>query len=36
MDELTQAQQDLLQAIERLKRAMGMCPTVQELAVDWV
>lgn len=34
MDRLTQAQQSLLQAIERLKRAMGMSPTVQELAVE--
>ena len=31
---LTNAQNTLLQAIERLKRAMGMSPTVQELAVE--
>jgi SOS-response transcriptional repressor LexA len=34
MKQLTNAQNTLLQAIERLKRAMGMSPTVQELAVE--
>lgn len=34
MEQLTNAQNTLLQAIERLKRAMGMSPTVQELAVE--
>lgn len=34
MERLTNAQNTLLQAIERLKRAMGMSPTVQELAVE--
>lgn len=32
MAELTQAQNNLLQAIERLKQAMGMTPTVKEIA----
>lgn len=32
METLTQAQQNLLQAIERLKNAMGMSPTVKEIA----
>ena len=31
---LSKSQNSLLQAIERLKRAMGMSPTVQELAVE--
>ena len=34
MKQLTNAQNTLLQAIERLKRTMGMSPTVQELAVE--
>lgn len=34
MVELTNAQNRLLQAIERLKRNMGMAPTVQELATE--
>lgn len=34
MEQLTNAQNTLLQAIERLKRAIGMSPTVQELAVE--
>ena len=34
MEQLTNAQNTLLQAIERLKRAMGMSTTVQELAVE--
>ena len=34
MEPLTHAQHTLLQAIECLKRAMGMAPTVQELAVE--
>jgi repressor LexA len=34
MDKLTQAQQNLLQAIERLKQAMGMSPTVKEIAEE--
>jgi SOS-response transcriptional repressor LexA len=32
MDRLTQAQQNLLQVIERLRQAMGMSPTVKEIA----
>lgn len=34
MKQLTNAQNTLLQAVERLKRTMGMSPTVQELAVE--
>nr|WP_212111453.1 transcriptional repressor LexA [Bartonella queenslandensis] len=34
MEQLTNAQNTLLQAIERLKHAMGMSPTVQELAAE--
>lgn len=34
MEQLTNAQNTLLQAIERLKRAMGDSPTVQGLAVE--
>jgi len=34
MEQLTNAQNTLLQVIERLKRAMGMSPTIQELAVE--
>lgn len=34
MEQLTNAQSRLLWAIERLKGAMGMSPTVQELAVE--
>ncbi len=34
MKQLTNAQNTLSQAIERLKRAMGMSPTGQELAVE--
>jgi len=34
MQQLTNAQNTLLQAIEGLKRAMGMSPTMQELAAE--